>query len=222
MCRAVGKSGSPISRWMTGVPAASRALARASTSKADSVPSLPMRSASRKVVMPSMIGTAKFRDRPGPDGLAATERALAAGRGTAWNTGSMDAGQPLERAYREEATQIRAALAARTGDVGLAEDAVQDAFVEAIEHWARDGVPPSPGGWLAITARRKALDRLRRDKTGEGKLALLTRPDGAVPGECGLDIGGPGDAGQRADDELLGLVFACCDPALPQQARVAL
>ncbi|HEY0932619.1 MAG TPA: hypothetical protein VGD91_02645, partial [Trebonia sp.] len=54
----------------------------------------------------------------------------------AWNTGRVDAGrEQLERAYREEATRIRAALAARTGDVGLAEDAVQDAFVEAIEHW---------------------------------------------------------------------------------------
>jgi RNA polymerase sigma factor (sigma-70 family) len=134
----------------------------------------------------------------------------------------MDAGEPLERAYREEATRIRAALAARTGDVGLAEDAVQDAFVEAMEHWRRDGVPPNPGGWLATTARRKALDRLRRDKAGEGKLALLTRPDEAAPGECGLNIGGPDDAARRADDELLGLVFACCDPALPQQARVAL
>ena len=86
----------------------------------------------------------------------------------------MDAGrESLERAYREEATRIRAALAARTGDVGLAEDAVQDAFVEAIEHWPRDGVPANPGGWLATTARRKALDRLRRDKVGEDKLALL-------------------------------------------------
>jgi DNA-directed RNA polymerase specialized sigma24 family protein len=74
----------------------------------------------------------------------------------------MDAWQPLERAYREEATQIRAALAARTGDAGLAEDAVQDAFVAAIEHWPWHGVPANPAGWLATTARRKALDRLRR------------------------------------------------------------
>ncbi|MFZ2042777.1 MAG: sigma factor, partial [Trebonia sp.] len=90
----------------------------------------------------------------------------------------MDAGEPLERAYREEATRIRAALAARTGDVGLAEDAVQDAFVEAMEHWPRDGVPPNPGGWLATTARRKALDRLRRDKAGTEKMALLAAADG--------------------------------------------
>ena len=174
----------------------------------------------------------------------------------------MDTGEPLERAYREEATRIRAALAARTGDVGLAEDAVQDAFVEAMEHWPRDGVPPNPGGWLATTARRKAFDRLRRDKTGAEKLALLAAtdaaawpgsrlgahrreggsdragppdgagpasagpdgagPDGAGPDARGVDIGGPGGADRRADDELLSLVFACCHPALPQQAQVAL
>ena len=149
----------------------------------------------------------------------------------------MDAGEPLERAYREEATRIRAALAARTGDVGLAEDAVHDAFVEAMEHWPRDGVPPNPGGWLATTARRKALDRLRRDKAGEAKLALLAAteggpaadgqpdtmgPDAPGPDACGTDIGGPGGADQRADEELLSLVFACCHPALPEQAQVAL
>ena len=119
----------------------------------------------------------------------------------------MDAApESLERAYRQEATRIRAALAARTGDLGLAEDAVQDAFVEAIEHWPRDGVPASPGGWLATTAHRKAVDRLRRDKVGERKLALL-----AVT-----------DTEQQADDELLSLVFACCHPALARDAQVAL
>jgi RNA polymerase sigma-70 factor (ECF subfamily) len=126
---------------------------------------------------------------------------------------------PLELAYRAEATRIRAALAARTGDVGLAEDAVQDAFVEAIEHWARDGVPANPGGWLATTARRKALDRLRRDKTGTEKLALLAA-DGLADGGTGAFADGEPD--QRADDELLGLAFACCHPALSMDAQVAL
>jgi RNA polymerase sigma factor (sigma-70 family) len=125
------------------------------------------------------------------------------------------AGTPLELAYRAQATRIRAALAARTGDVGLAEDAVQDAFVEAIEHWARDGMPPNPGGWLATTARRKALDRLRRDKTGTGKLALLAA-DGLASASA------DGEPDQRADDELLGLAFACCHPALSMDAQVAL
>jgi RNA polymerase sigma factor (sigma-70 family) len=139
----------------------------------------------------------------------------------------MDAGQPLERAYREEATRIRAALAARTGDVGLAEDAVQDAFVEAIEHWNRDGVPRNPGGWLATTARRKALDRLRRDKVGAEKLALFAVTDPAAcsdgPEATGRgEATDAGEANQRADDELLSLVFACCHPALTQEAQVAL
>src|SRR5579864_9408646 len=102
----------------------------------------------------------------------------------------MDAGQPLERAYREEATRIRAALAARTGDVGLAEDAVQDAFVEAMEHWPSDGVPPNPGGWLATTARRKALDRLRRDKAGAEKTALLAATEAWA--EPAANTGTPG------------------------------
>ena len=88
--------------------------------------------------------------------------------------------ESLERAYRQEATLIRAALAARTGDLGLAEDAVQDAFLEAVEHWPRDGVPANPGGWLATTARRKALDRLRRDRLGQRKLALLAVTDASA------------------------------------------
>jgi RNA polymerase sigma-70 factor (ECF subfamily) len=159
----------------------------------------------------------------------------------------MDAGrESLERAYREEATSIRAALAARTGDVGLAEDAVQDAFVEAIEHWARDGIPANPGGWLATTARRKALDRLRRDKVGADKMALLAATevwatpsggtaDGAAGGQgAGRAPGGPAGwpdgagepdaagADRRADEELLSLAFACCHPALTTEAQVAL
>ena len=144
----------------------------------------------------------------------------------------MDAApESLESVYRQEATRIRAALAARTGDVGLAEDAVQDAFIEAIEHWPRDGVPASPGGWLATTAHRKALDRLRREKVGERKLALLAVtdtvacPDGPAATSQGLSRSEAPDAGgadQEADDELLSLVFACCHPALGRDAQVAL
>ena len=147
----------------------------------------------------------------------------------------MDAQQSLERAYREEATRIRAVLAARTGDVGLAEDAVQDAFVAAIEHWPREGVPPNPGGWLATTARRKALDRLRRARAGQDKLAVLAATDAveddrtgsatvpatmAWPDATGAPDGGGAD--RRADDELLSLVFACCHPSLAKEAQVAL
>jgi RNA polymerase sigma-70 factor (ECF subfamily) len=134
-----------------------------------------------------------------------------------------DAGE-LERTYRREATRIRAALAARIGDVGLAEEAVQDAFVEALEHWRAEGMPPSPGGWLATTAWRKAVDRLRRDRTGQEKLTLLAAalPPAAGPGAPGV----PGDGeswGSRDDaDELLGLIFACCHPSLSRESQIAL
>ncbi len=136
----------------------------------------------------------------------------------------MHAGESVDRVYRREATRIRAALAARTGDVGLAEDAVQDALVEAIEHWPRDGVPANPAGWLATTARRKAVDRLRRVKSGQDKLALLAVTEAwALPDNAGeVAQGDCAEPDQVADDELLGLVFACCHPALTQDAQVAL
>jgi RNA polymerase sigma factor (sigma-70 family) len=124
----------------------------------------------------------------------------------------------LERTYRAEATRLRATLARRLGDVGLAEELVQDAFVEALEHWQRDGLPPNPGGWLTTTAWRKAIDRQRRARAGQEKLALLavtqqragTGPPAAEPGQDG------------DDDDLLSLVFACCHPALPADSQVAL
>jgi RNA polymerase sigma-70 factor, ECF subfamily len=131
-----------------------------------------------------------------------------------------DAGE-LERAYRREATRIRAALAARTGDVGLAEEAVQEAFAEALEHWHAEGVPPNPGGWLATTAWRKALDRLRRDRAGQDKLTLLAAA--RSPAVQDASAGVPGDWGSRDDaDELLGLIFACCHPSLPRESQIAL
>jgi RNA polymerase sigma-70 factor (ECF subfamily) len=133
----------------------------------------------------------------------------------------VDGSAELERTYRREATRIRAALAARIGDVGLAEEAVQEAFVEALEHWGAEGMPPSPGGWLATTAWRKAVDRLRRDRTGQEKLALLAAARPPVAEDA--SAGAPGDWGFRDDsDELLGLIFACCHPSLPRESQIAL
>ena len=132
----------------------------------------------------------------------------------------MDTAQ-LERVYRAEAPRITAALAARIGDVGLAADAVQDAFVEAIEHWRDGHIPANPGGWLATTARRKAIDRLRRARAGQQKLALLAATATAlIPGTCPEAEAAVGD--DRADDELLGMIFACCHPALPRESQIAL
>jgi len=71
----------------------------------------------------------------------------------------------IERVYRQEHGQILAALIGWLGDFDLAEEAVQDAFLAAVEHWQRDGIPYKPGAWLTTTARRKAIDRLRRERT---------------------------------------------------------
>jgi RNA polymerase sigma factor (sigma-70 family) len=122
----------------------------------------------------------------------------------------LDAAQ-LERVYRTEAARITAALAARIGDVGLAADAVQDAFIEAIEHWRDGEIPANCGGWLATTARRKAIDRLRRARAGQEKLALLA-----------ATMTDSWDGAEDADDELLGMIFACCHPALPRESQIAL
>lgn len=126
----------------------------------------------------------------------------------------MDA-EELERTYRVEATRLRATLARRLGDVGLAEELVQDAFVEALEHWPDDGVPTNPGGWLTTTAWRKAIDRQRRARAGREKLALLAvTQDRTAPAAS--------EPGPASDDDLLSLVFACCHPALPADSQVAL
>jgi RNA polymerase sigma factor (sigma-70 family) len=121
--------------------------------------------------------------------------------------------EELERAYRAEATRLRATLARRLGDVGLAEELVQDAFVEALEHWQTDGVPPNPGAWLTTTAWHKAIDRQRRVRTGREKLALL-----AVT----ADRTGGSEPAPDPDDDLLSLVFACCHPTLPADSQIAL
>jgi RNA polymerase sigma-70 factor, ECF subfamily len=122
----------------------------------------------------------------------------------------------LERAYREEWTAIVATLARRLGDLQAAEDAVSEAFAAAARVWQSDGVPPKPGAWLTVTAWRKAVDQLRAQQ--HVSKAGLSRLIGAV-----------GDEHERADpevvtmeDDRLGLIFACCHPALALEVRVAL
>ena len=137
----------------------------------------------------------------------------------------VDGTDELEKVYRQEATRIRAALAARLGDVGLAEELVQDAFVEALEHWATEGVPPNPGGWLATTARRKAIDRIRRERAGHEKLALLAVTQSRQPGpggRGGAQAEPDSDGGRDNEDDLLSLVFACCHPSLQRESQIAL
>ncbi|MFF4234323.1 RNA polymerase sigma factor [Actinomadura geliboluensis] len=119
-------------------------------------------------------------------------------------------------AFRAEWGQIVATLIRLTGDWDLAEECAQDAFAAALERWPRDGVPSRPGAWLTTTARNRAVDRLRRDAAGARKLAEAART--APPREDPGAAGGPDAFG----DDRLRLMFACCHPALPLKARVAL
>jgi len=108
---------------------------------------------------------------------------------------------------------VLASLIGVLGDFDLAEDALQDAVATALERWPTEGVPERPGAWLLITARNRAIDRIRRDRTLARKTELLARLEVAEP-----DV----DPGSRMLDERLSLVFACCHPALATEAQVAL
>jgi RNA polymerase sigma-70 factor, ECF subfamily len=118
----------------------------------------------------------------------------------------------VERVFREGYGRAVAVLTRLVGDLGLAEEAVQDAFAVAVETWPRDGVPPSPAGWIVTTAKRRAIDRFRRESTRDDRhaQALLT----FAPDE-------PEEVGAVRDDRLR-LLFTCCHPALSQPARTAL
>jgi RNA polymerase sigma-70 factor, ECF subfamily len=101
------------------------------------------------------------------------------------------------------------------GDFELAEDAVQEAFASAMSRWPRDGIPDNPGGWITLTARNSAIDRLRRDRRYAEKLRELERLGGGA--------GEPAEADMSAiPDDRLRLFFTCCHPALAVDARVAL
>ena len=130
-------------------------------------------------------------------------------------------GQVIEQVFRDDAGRILAGLIASLRDFALAEDALQDAVVEALRHWPAEGVPRNPAAWLTAVARRRAIDRLRRDATLARKQELLQ-----VALELEQDQS-PAGAGEDDDaaafpDERLKLLFTCCHPALALDARVAL
>ncbi len=112
----------------------------------------------------------------------------------------------LEQVWRTESAGVLGVLARRLGDLGRAEDALQEAITEALRRWPADGVPDNPAGWLVTTAWRRALDGLRRDAVGREKLALLT----AAPVE------------PPTDEDRLALIFGCCHPDLAVPAQLAL
>ena len=134
----------------------------------------------------------------------------------------MSVEQRLAETVRTEGHRILATLVRTVGDLQVAEDAVQDAAIAALRTWPRTGVPQDPRAWLAVTARNKALDALRREAARPAKQmwagvgAALTSPD---PAEEAMNIIQP-DSVVR--DDLLRLVFTCCHPALAREAQVAL
>ena len=118
----------------------------------------------------------------------------------------------LDQAFREQWGRVLAALIGFLGDFELAEEATQEAFAIAAERWPRDGTPANPGAWLAATARNRAIDRIRRDRTLARKLRQLDVTEAV---EDTMDE-------QTFPDERLELIFTCCHPALATEAQVAL
>jgi len=124
-----------------------------------------------------------------------------------------------EAAFREERAAVLATLIRQVGDFQLAEDALQDAFAEAIVAWDRDGVPDRPGAWITTAARRRAIDRLRRERTLADRverLQVLAAREALASGDD------DGDEPSAVADDRLRLIFTCCHPALALEARVAL
>ncbi len=124
----------------------------------------------------------------------------------------MTAAAQIETTFREEHGRVLAALISQLGDFTLAEDALQDALVNALERWQSTGVPRNPGAWLLAVAKRRAIDRLRRAATLERKAVILD--SSAIQDEPEMDDSIP--------DDRLKLMFTCCHPTLALEAQVAL
>ena len=124
----------------------------------------------------------------------------------------------VERVFREAYGQAVATLIRLFGDITLAEDGVQDAFVVASDRWRRDGIPPNPAGWIVTTARNRAIDDLRRSARGRDLHEQLGM---VAPTSHELGSGEWGEDGPVRDDRLR-LMFTCCHPALRPEHRVAL
>jgi RNA polymerase sigma-70 factor (ECF subfamily) len=119
----------------------------------------------------------------------------------------------VERVFREESGQAVATLIRVLGDFDLAEEAVQEAFLVAIQHWPSAGVPDRPGAWIITTARNKAIDRLRRERGLAERRATLALLEATRGQDTEM---------QTIADDRLRLIFTCCHPALSPEARVAL
>ncbi|HEX3042417.1 MAG TPA: RNA polymerase sigma factor [Solirubrobacterales bacterium] len=131
-----------------------------------------------------------------------------------------EATRAIEAVWRIESARLIAGLARMVGDVGLAEDMAQDALVAALEKWPETGVPDNPGAWLMATAKNRAIDRMRREKTYERKREALAHDTGALFAMERSDFEAAAD--DEIGDDLLALIFTCCHPLLSREARVAL
>jgi RNA polymerase sigma-70 factor (ECF subfamily) len=120
----------------------------------------------------------------------------------------------LAQVVRSENARLVGALAARIGDLDVAEEAVADAVAEALREWRRRGIPPNPAAWLSTAARHNALDRLRRERVYRDKVALLTGDATVASHEL--------PSGHEGTDERLPLLFGCCHPAIAPAAQLAL
>ncbi len=131
--------------------------------------------------------------------------------------------EDIEHVFRQEHGRAVAVLVRSFGDIDLAEEAVQDAFAEAVRRWPERGLPPSPAGWIITTARNRAIDRLRRESGRADRHAqaahLLLRDDEPPPHES--ESAGD-DEEVAVPDDRLRLIFTCCHPALSAAAQVAL
>jgi predicted RNA polymerase sigma factor len=127
----------------------------------------------------------------------------------------------IEAVWRLESARIIAGLAGLVRDVGLAEELAQDALVAALEQWPADGIPANPGAWLMLTAKHRAIDRIRRNERLGDKLNLLGRElettQHGVPAEFEAVLDD-----EKIDDDLLRLMFISCHPVLSVEARISL
>jgi RNA polymerase sigma factor (sigma-70 family) len=128
--------------------------------------------------------------------------------------------QAIEAVWRIESARLVAGLARLVRDVGLAEDLAQDALLAALERWPQSGVPDNPGAWLMATAKNRAIDLARRQTTFERKQEELTRDVGMRMAMDRSEFDAAAD--DEVGDDLLSLIFTCCHPVLPREARVAL
>ncbi|MEP6650907.1 MAG: sigma-70 family RNA polymerase sigma factor [Lapillicoccus sp.] len=127
----------------------------------------------------------------------------------------------VEQVFREEYGRVVAALVRRFGDIELAEDVAQEAFVEALRRWPESGPPPNPGAWLTTTARNRAIDRLRRESTRDARHAQAAAMIGSQD-DRSHDVDPESGSVSAVVDDRLRLIFTCCHPALARDAQVAL